>query len=61
MLALIGYFARDFFLSENIHLALRIYIGVIAVEIIAGAVLLSIVIRDRIKQAKEENFKEVER
>jgi len=61
ILALVGVFTRGFFINENVHLALRIYAGVVAVELTAGAVLLSIVIRDRIKQAKEENFKEVDR
>jgi len=58
VLALVGWAARGFFMSAEISLFIRIVVGVVAV---AGVALLGIAIRDRIAQAKSEDFKEVER
>ena len=58
VLALVGWLAKGFFTATEVALAVRIIVGVVAV---AGVVLLGIAIRDRIKQAKDEDFKGVDR
>ncbi len=58
VLALIGWFARGFFTSAEIPLFVRVIVGIVAV---AGVALLGIVIKDRIAQAKKEDFKEVDK
>jgi len=58
VLALIGWGARDFFTASEISLWIRILIGIITVS---GVALLGIVIKDRIKQSKEENLKNVDK
>jgi hypothetical protein len=58
VLVLIGWLARGFFTAEEIALWIRVVVGVVAV---AGVGLLAIVIRDRMRQAKSEDFKEVDK
>ncbi len=58
VLALIGWLARGFFTAEEISLWIRVVVGVVAV---AGVGLLAMVIRDRIRQAKSEDFKGVDK
>ena len=58
ILALIGWLAKGFFTAADIPVALRVLVGIIA---IGGIALLGIVIRDRVVQAKKEDFKEVEK
>jgi len=58
VLAVIGWLARGFFTSEEITLWIRVVVGVVAV---AGVGLLGMVIRDRIRQAKSEDFKGVDK
>ena len=58
ILAFIGWAARGFFMAAEISLFIRIVVGVVTV---AGIMLLGIVIKDRIAQAKKEDFKEVEK
>ena len=58
ILVLIGWAARGFFMAAEISLFIRIVVGVIAV---AGIALLGIAIKDRIAQAKKNDFKEVEK
>lgn len=58
ILVLIGWTARGFFMAAEISMFFRIVTGVATVAVVA---LLGMVIRDRIKQAKEENFKEVDK
>ena len=57
IIILIGWMARGFFTAVEISIFIRIVVGIATVGVVA---LLGIVIRDRIKQAKEENFKEVD-
>ena len=57
ILALSGWMARGFFMEAEISLWIRIVVGVVSV---AFVVLLGIVIRDRIAQAKKDDFKEVD-
>ena len=58
ILALIGWVARGFFMAAEISIFIRIVVGVITVAVVA---LLGIVMKQRIAQAKEEDFKEVEK
>ena len=58
VLALIGWAARDFFTAAEISLWVRIVVGVVAAGVV---VLLGIAIRDRMKQGRDEDFKEVQR
>jgi uncharacterized integral membrane protein len=58
MLALIGWSANAFFAESEIPLIVRIAVGAIGVGIL---ILLGMAIKDRIKKAKTEDFKEVER
>jgi hypothetical protein len=58
VLTLIGWMAQGFFFTAEIPLIFRILVGIVAV---GGVTLLLIVIRDRIKQAKTEDFKGVDK
>jgi len=58
ILALIGWLAKGFFTSDEIPVVFRVLVGII---VVGGITLLGIVIRDRIVQAKKEDFKEVEK
>ena len=58
MLALIGWAAGAFFINSEIPLVVRIAVGAIGAGIL---ILIGIAIKDRIKKAKSEDFKEVER
>ncbi len=58
MLALIGWSANAFFAESEIPLIVRIAVGAIGVGIL---ILIGVAIKDRIKKAKTEDFKEVER
>ena len=58
VLVLIGYVAMGFFMASIIPLAIRIAIGIIGVGVL---VLIGLAIKDRLKKAKTEKFKEVEK
>jgi hypothetical protein len=58
MLALIGWSANAFFAESEIPLIVRIAVGAIGVGIL---ILIGVAIKDRIKKAKTDDFKEVER
>ena len=58
VLALIGWLAKGFFTSEEISLWIRVVVGVVTV---AGVGLLAMVIRDRIRQSRKEDFKGVDK
>ncbi len=58
MLALIGWSAWAFFPNSEISLVVRIAVGAIGVSIL---ILIGVAIKDRIKKAKTDEFKEVER
>ena len=58
VLTLIGWIAQGFFFTSEIPLIFRILVGIVAV---GGITLLLVVIRDRIKQAKTEDFKGVDK
>ncbi|MBU2535831.1 MAG: hypothetical protein ABIK32_01980 [Chloroflexota bacterium] len=58
MLALIGWSVNAFFAESEIPLIVRIAVGAIGAGIL---ILIGVAIKDRIKKAKTEDFKEVER
>ncbi len=58
ILVLIGWLARGFFMAAEISLFVRIVVGIVAAAVV---MLFGIVIRDRIAQAKKEDFKEVDK
>ena len=58
ILVLIGWGVQGFFMSADIPLLIRIAVGAISVGIL---VLIGVAIRDRIKKAKTEKFKGVEK
>jgi hypothetical protein len=57
VLALAGWFAWSFFTAAEVMLWVRIAVAVVGV---AFVVLLAIAATDRIKQARQEDFKDVE-
>jgi len=58
ILVLIGWAVKGFFMASEIPLLLRIAVGVIGAGVL---VLIVVAIKDRLKKAKTENFKEVEK
>ena len=58
ILTLIGWGFWDFFTATDIPLLVRVLVGIVAV---AGVALLGIVIKDRINQARKDDFKEVDK
>jgi len=55
---LIGWAVKGFFMASEIPLLLRIAVGVIGAGVL---VLIVVAIRDRLKKAKADDFKEVEK
>jgi len=58
ILVLIGWSVQNFFAASEIPALIRIAVGVIGAGVL---ILTGVVIRDRVKKAKTEDFKEVER
>jgi hypothetical protein len=58
ILALIGWGVQGFFLSDETPLLIKIAAGAIGLGVL---ILLGVVIRERLKKAKNEDFKGVER
>ncbi len=58
ILALIGWSVKVFFMDSDIPLLIRIAVGAIGAGVL---VLIGVAIKDRLKKAKTEDFKEVER
>ncbi len=58
ILALIGWSVKVFFMDSDIPLFIRIAVGAIGAGVL---VLIGVAIKDRLKKAKTEDFKEVER
>ena len=57
-LALIGWAVKGFFMESDIPLLIRVAVGIMG----AGVIILIIVaIKDRLKKAKTEDFKGVEK
>ncbi len=58
ILTLIGWTVQGFFTAGEIPLLIRIAVGIIGIGVL---VLIVVAIRDRLKKAKKEDFKEVEK
>ena len=58
ILALIGWAVQGFFTDSGVPLLIRIAIGAIGLGVL---VLIGIAIKDRLKKAKTEDFKEVDK
>ena len=58
ILVLIGWSVQGFFTSSDIPLLIRIAVGIIGVGVL---VLIGLAIKDRLKKAKTDDFKEVEK
>ena len=58
ILALIGWGVKGFFLAADVPLLVKIAAGAIGAGVL---VLLGVAIKDRLKKAKTEDFKEVEK
>jgi len=58
VLVLIGWAVKGFFMASEIHILIRIAVGAIGAGIL---VLIGVAIRDRLKKAKTDKFKEVEK
>jgi uncharacterized integral membrane protein len=58
VLAFIGWAAKGFFTAAEVPLFVRILVGIVGA---GGLTLLGVVIKDRIVQAKKEDFKEVDK
>ncbi|MBA7566286.1 hypothetical protein ES708_07977 [subsurface metagenome] len=58
VLALVGWGVQGFFMAGDIPLLAKIAVGAVGVGVL---ILIGVAIRDRLKKAKTEKFKEVER
>jgi len=58
ILVLIGWGVKGFFMASEIPLLIRIAVGAIGAGVL---VLIGVAIKDRLANAKKEDFKEVER
>ncbi len=58
VLALIGWALQAFFTASEIHILIRIAAGAVGAGVL---ILIGIVIKDRLRKARTEDFKEVER
>jgi hypothetical protein len=58
ILVLIGWGVKGFFMAADIPLLIRIAVGAIGVGTL---VIIGLAIRDRLKKAKTDKFKEVEK
>jgi hypothetical protein len=58
ILFLIGWGAKEFFMSSEISLLIRIATGAIGAGVL---ILIGVAIKDRLAKAKTESFREVEK
>ncbi|MDD3994390.1 MAG: hypothetical protein WCX07_04600 [Dehalococcoidales bacterium] len=58
ILVMVGWIAKGFFLAASIPILLRILVGIV---IVGSVILLGIVIKDKLKQDKKDDFKGVDR
>ena len=56
ILALIGWGVQGFFMATEIPLLVRIAVGVVGVGVL---ILIGVAIKDRLKKARKDEFKEV--
>jgi len=58
ILALIGWGVQGFFMASDVPLLAKIAVGAVGVGVL---ILIGVAIKDRLKKAKTEKFREVER
>jgi len=58
VIALVGWALQAFFTSSEIHILIRIAVGAIGIGVL---ILIGVAIKDRLKKAKKEDFKEVDK
>jgi len=58
IIVLLGWTVQGFFTASEIPLLIRIAVGIISAGVL---LLIAIAIRDKLKKAKKEDFKEVEK
>ena len=56
ILVLIGWSVKGFFMASEISLLIKIAVGAVGVGVL---ILIGVVIKDRLKKAKTDEFKEV--
>lgn len=56
ILVLIGWSVKGFFMASDISLLIKIAVGAVGV---GGLILIGVAIKDRLKKAKTDEFKEV--
>jgi hypothetical protein len=56
ILVLIGWAVKGFFMDSDIHVLIRVAVGLVGAGVL---ILLGVAVRDRIKKAREEDFKGV--
>jgi len=56
ILVLIGWSVRGFFMASEISLLIKIAVGAVSVGVL---ILIGVAIKDRLKKAKTDEFKEV--
>jgi len=56
ILALIGWGVQGFFMASEISLLVRIAVGAVGVGVL---ILIGVAIKDRLKKARKDEFKEV--
>ena len=57
-LTLIGWAVKGFFMEDTIPVAIRVAVGIMGIGVV---ILIIVAIRDRIKKARTEDFKGVEK
>jgi hypothetical protein len=58
VLALLGWAVEGFFMSGDIPVLIRVAVGVMGLGVL---ILIGVAIKDRIKKAKDEDFKGVDK
>ncbi len=57
-LVLIGWSVKGFFLSDQIPILVRVAVGAVA---IGALILVGLVVKDRLSESRDDDFKEVQR
>lgn len=58
LLALIGWAVEGFFTSSEIHILIRIAVGIMGLGVL---ILIGVAIKDRVTSSKDEDFKGVDK
>jgi len=57
-IVLIGWSVKGFFLSDQIPILVRVAVGAVA---IGALILVGLVVKDRLSESRDDDFKEVQR